>query len=156
MKPCHIVHSITAFLLLAVPAAVPGAEGPPLEACLSLCSEPDPDFKALMKKSGVPAFPGSCSYGSGRGGGLVHKSFLVMDSPEAAVRWYRGRLKDWHEFKDEGTHVLYAGPEVNMNDPEIREFGWDYSERTRVEVVGEKQHYGLCEWPTTITIHIND
>jgi hypothetical protein len=143
-------------LFVSMAPAVAVSEEPPAEACLSLCDGMDSDFQASMTKAGIPAYPNGCKHGSGRGSRGVHRSLLALDPPEKVLNWYRKRLKGWHYFKDEATHVLYAGPEVNPNDPEIREFGWDYSERTRIEIVGMKQRYGICEWPTTITININE
>ncbi|RMI03518.1 MAG: hypothetical protein D6681_09770 [Calditrichaeota bacterium] len=148
---CSIITPV--MLLVSIVPTAGFSEEPPAEACLSLCDAMDSDFQAFMAKAGIPAYPNGCS--SGRGSGGVHRSLLVLDPPEKVLNWYRKRLNGWHEFRDGATHVLYAGPEVNPNDPEIREFGWDYSERTRIEIVGKKQHYGMCEWPTTITININ-
>ncbi len=131
-----------------------------IEGCLSFCSKLDQDFKALMKKTGIPEYPHSCKYGSGRGSGGVRRSFLVMDSPEEVYRWYQKRLKGWYRYRDphepDDIGILYKGPEINVNDPDILEFGWDYSEQTRIKAVPKKQHFGMCEWATSITININE
>lgn len=155
-KPILCASTAVILLLVLMMPTAGFSAGPPAEACLSLCDGMDSDFRASMTKAGIPAYPNGCKHGSGRGSGGVHRSLLALDPPEKVLNWYRKRLKGWHYFRDDATHVLYAGPEVNPNDPEIREFGWDYSERTRIEIVGEKQRYGICEWPTAITININE
>jgi hypothetical protein len=142
-------------MLLMSPTAGFSAK-PPAEACLSVCSGIDRDFQASMTKAGIPVHPKGCMHGSGRGSGMVHRSLLVLDSPEKVLNWYQTRLKGWHYFKDGDAYVLYAGKKVNFNAPEIREFGWDYSGRTVIKIEGHKQRYGICEWPTTITITITD
>ena len=148
------IRAVVLSFLLVMPGFALSA-GLPIEQCTSLCERLDSDFGTIMDEAGIAEYPNGCKYGFGRGSKGVHRSMLVLDAPQRAVEWYRKRLSGWHYFRDGSTHVLYAGPKVNVNDPEIQEFGWDYSERTRIEIVGAKQRYGMCEWTTMITININ-
>ena len=154
MKSQFTLQKVLVFSVLLFSASG-NAGGIPVEACLQLCDEVDSKFKRLMKDADIPVRPKLCKLGSGRGSFGIHRSFLTMDGVKATYDWYRKRLSKWNEYRDGEALVLYSGPAVNMKDLDIKASGWDYSERTyiRVELVNKK--YGMCKWPTKITININ-